>query len=240
MRAGMRLFMISIVAWLCVVVSSSVLSAQSTDGIIRGTVKDSSGAAIGDAQITVTNEETNITKTAVTDKFGDYEVPGLLPGKYDVQAEAKGFEVSVERGFRVDTRADVRVDVTLTIGAVQTKVEVTGTTAPITTETGTIAEQLNTEEVKDLPLNFRATYTGGAIFLVSMLPTVQTDNGYNLTLSGGHTSMNEVTMDGFSIMSNRFNNGITQLLPSTESISEISVTSELGDAEIGQVGQIFL
>ena len=238
MRALKEAFVIAALACLCSLVSSPMLNAQSTDGTIRGTVKDSSGGAIGSGQVTVTNVETNIAKTAATDKSGDYEVPGLLPGKYDVQIEARGFEISVQRGFVLDTRAEVRVDFTLIVGTVQTKVEVTGATAPITTETGTIAEQLNTEEVKDLPLNFRATYTGGAIFLVSMLPTVQTDNGYNLTLAGGHTSMNEVTMDGFSLMSNRFNNGITQLLPSTESISEINVTSELGDAEIGQVGQI--
>ena len=238
MRRGTRLFMTSLIVSLCCLASVSMLNAQSTDGTIRGTVKDSSGAAIAAAEVMVTNADTNIAKTAVTDKFGDYEVPGLLPGKYDVRVAAKGFEVSIQRGFVLDTRAEVRVDASLLVGSVQTKIEVAATTPAVTTENGTISEELNTEEVKDLPLNFRATYTGGSIFLVSMLPTVQTDNGYNLTLSGGHTSMNEVTMDGFSLMSNRYNNGITQLLPSTEEISEISVTSELGNAEIGQVGQI--
>jgi hypothetical protein len=238
MRAGMRLFAFSVIASLCVVVSSSVLSAQSTDGTILGTVKDASEAAIADAQVTVTNAETGIAKTAVTNKFGDYEVPGLLPGKYDVEVSSKGFQTSVQRGFFLETRAIVRADATLQVGATQTKVEVNSASPVITTENATISEGFETEEIKDLPLNYRATYSAGAIFLVSLLPTVQTDNGYNLTLAGGHTSMNEVTMDGFSIMSNRFNNGITQLLPSTESISEINVTSELGDAEIGQVGQI--
>jgi hypothetical protein len=213
-------------------------NGQSTDGTVLGTVKDTSGAPVPNADITVTNAETNIEKTVVTNKFGDYEVPGLLPGKYDVQARVQGFEVSVQRGLILDTRVTLRVDISLVVGTVQTKVEVNAATPAITTENATISEELNTEEIKDLPLNFRGTYTGGSIFLVSMLPGVQTDNGYNLTLAGGHTSMNELTMDGFSLMSNRFNNGITQLLPSTEAISEISVTSELGNAEIGQVGQI--
>ena len=238
MRSGIRSFVISTFAFLCLLVSSPTLNSQSTDGTILGTVKDTSEAAIADAQVTVTNAETGIAKTAVTNKFGDYEVPGLLPGKYDVEVSSKGFQTSVQRGFLLETRAIVRVDVTLQVGAIQTKVEVNSASPVITTETATISEGFETEEIKDLPLNYRATYSAGAIFLVSMLPTVQTDNGYNLTLAGGHTSMNEVTMDGFSIMSNRFNNGITQLLPSTESISEINVTSELGDAEIGQVGQI--
>jgi hypothetical protein len=218
--------------------SAAMSNGQSTDGTVLGTVKDTSGAPVPNADITVTNAETNIEKTVVTNKFGDYEVPGLLPGKYDVQARVQGFEVSVQRGLILDTRVTLRVDISLVVGTVQTKVEVNAATPAITTENATISEELNTEEIKDLPLNFRGTYTGGSIFLVSMLPGVQTDNGYNLTLAGGHTSMNELTMDGFSLMSNRFNNGITQLLPSTEAISEISVTSELGNAEIGQVGQI--
>jgi hypothetical protein len=225
-------------ACLFVMTSAAMSNGQSTDGTVLGTVKDTSGAPVPNADITVTNAETNIEKTVVTNKFGDYEVPGLLPGKYDVQARVQGFEVSVQRGLILDTRVTLRVDISLVVGTVQTKVEVNAATPAITTENATISEELNTEEIKDLPLNFRGTYTGGSIFLVSMLPGVQTDNGYNLTLAGGHTSMNELTMDGFSLMSNRFNNGITQLLPSTEAISEISVTSELGNAEIGQVGQI--
>ena len=225
-------------ACLLVMTSAAMSNGQSTDGTILGTVKDTSGAPVPNANITVTNAETNIEKTVVTNKFGDYEVPGLLPGTYDVQARVQGFEVSIQHGLILGTRVSLRVDISLVLGTVQTMVEVNAATPAITTENATISEELDTEEIKDLPLNFRGTYTGGSIFLVSMLPGVQTDNGYNLTLAGGHTSMNELTMDGFSLMSNRFNNGITQLLPSTEAISEISVTSELGNAEIGQVGQI--
>jgi hypothetical protein len=233
-----RQVVVAIFVCVCLLCGAGIAKAQSTDGTILGSVKDASGAPIADAKVTVTNADTNIEKTVVSNKFGEYQAPGLLPGIYDVRVELQGFNVSIQRGFVLGTRATVRVDVTLVVGTVQTKVEVGAATPAITTETATISAELDTEEVKDLPLNYRATYTGGSIFLVSMLPGVQTDNGYNLTLAGGHTSMNELTMDGFSLMSNRFNNGITQLLPSTEAISEISVTSELGNAEIGQVGQI--
>src|SRR5579872_1452076 len=227
-----------ILTFTTLLISSAMLRGQSTNGTILGGVKDSSGAAVPNAKVSVTNLQTNVAKTVQTDNLGNYEIPGLLPGTYQVLVEAEGFKTSLQRGFLLDARATVRVDASLVIGAVQTKIEVTGTTPAITTENSTIADELSAEEVKHLPLNFRGTYSGGAIFLVSTLPGVQTDNGYNLTLAGGHTSMNDLTVDGFSIMSNRFNNGITQLLPSTESISEVSVTSELGNAEIGQVGQI--
>ncbi len=218
--------------------STAALRGQSTNAEILGMVKDSTGASITNAKVSANNIQTNLGKTVLTNNLGSYEIPGLLPGTYEVLIEAEGFKSSLQRGFVLEARATVRVDATLVVGSVQTKMEVTGTTPAITTENSTIADELSAEEVKDLPLNFRGTYSGGAIFLVSMLPGVQTDNGYNLTLAGGHTSMNDLTVDGFSIMSNRFNNGITQLLPSTEAISEVSVTSELGNAEIGQVGQI--
>jgi hypothetical protein len=117
-------------------------------------------------------------------------------------------------------------------------VSVTATTPTITTENATISEHQSLEVGEDLPLNFRATNSAGAISLVTMVPGVQVDNSFNPTMGGNHAAMNDLTIDGFSISSVRYNNAESRLLPSTEEISEVSVTSELGNAEIAQVGQM--
>jgi hypothetical protein len=225
--------------------SAAMLNGQSTDGTILGAVTDSSGSAIPAAQVTITNAQTNVGRSVVTDNLGSYEVVGLLPGTYDVLVEAQGFQSSVQRGFVLDARASIRVDAELVVGQVQSKIEVTGATPAITTESGTIADELSTQAVRDLPLNFRAgNDKNGALDLVSVMPGVQGDNGgdprfgRSVTLAGSHQAMVDITVDGFSIISTRFNAVFSTLLPGTEYINEVSVTTELGDAEIGQLGQV--
>ena len=233
-----RFVLLMAIATLNLLVTPQLLRAQSTNGAILGTVKDPSGAAIPHAQVTVTDEQTNLSKTARAGSLGDYEAPDLLPGTYDVSVEAHGFKKSMQRGFVLSSRAILRIDATLEVGAGTTTIDVTGSTPAITTENATISEHEGAEVVTDLPLNFRATNTGGAIGLVSMVPGVQVDNSFNPTMGGNHQAMNDLTMDGFSIASVRYNNAESRLLPSTEEVAEVSVTSELGNAEIGQIGQM--
>lgn len=68
------------------------LSAQITRGAILGTVRDTSGAVIPGATVTVTNQATNITRETFTDELGFYRVPALDPGVYTVKAELAGFQ----------------------------------------------------------------------------------------------------------------------------------------------------
>ena len=245
MRTRLSPSLIVLLVCLCCLLSPGMLNAQSTNGTILGTVKDASGAAIPGARVTVTDALTNVGKTVETDKFGEYEAPGLLPATYDILIEEKGFEGSLKKGFVLDARATIRVDATLTVGGLQTKIEVTSATPAITTESGTIADELSSQAVSDLPLNFRAgNDKNGVLDLVSVMPGVQGDNGgdprfgRSVTLAGGHQAMADITVDGFSIISTRFNAVFSEVLPGSEYISGVSVTTELGDAEIGQVGQV--
>src|ERR1035438_3652349 len=69
---------------------------------IEGTVTDKSGAVVAKANITITNQETGVSRTMMTSDAGFYRVSGLTPGRYKVDVEATG--------FRKDTTADVEVD----------------------------------------------------------------------------------------------------------------------------------
>src|SRR5271170_5253556 len=79
------------------------LSGQ-TLGEITGVVTDSSGGVVPNATVTVTNPQTNAVRTAVTNNGGNYTVPALLPGVYDVKAEGQGLQPEVRTGVQLQVQ----------------------------------------------------------------------------------------------------------------------------------------
>ena len=217
-------------------------NAQSTYGTLLGTVKDTSGALVAGAAVTVTESTTNISKTVTTDDRGDYQLPNLLAGTYDVTVTATGFKQFLRRGVPLDPRAEVRVDASLQVGETHTTVEVTGSAPVIATETATVDDVAKGKEISQLPINYRANSTS-PFSAITTIPGVQVDSGGALgsasfSVSGNHPSQNEVSVDGFSVTSPRSNGPIAEMFPSTEQISELKVTSQIANAEYGQVGDI--
>jgi hypothetical protein len=84
-RSGLILTVL-VAAW------SSLLSAQTYQGRILGSVTDSSGAVVGGAKVTVTNTATGVSRTLTANGVGDYNAPNLEPGPYTVTAEAPQFQ----------------------------------------------------------------------------------------------------------------------------------------------------
>src|SRR5579872_3516264 len=98
--------------------------AQAVKSSFVGTVRDSSGAVAAHAKVTVTNLETNVSITAVTNQNGEYIAPFLDSGRYSVSAELTGFATVVEPNIKLDVAANVRVDFTLKVGTATERVEV--------------------------------------------------------------------------------------------------------------------
>src|SRR5579862_4743774 len=104
--------------------SAPLLYAQSNiSGDITGTVTDASGAALPNAQVTVTSLEKGQAKVVLTDRVGDYRVPLLSPGRYQVKATAKGFETSTVQ-VTVSAGSITPANIALTVGQASTTIEV--------------------------------------------------------------------------------------------------------------------
>src|SRR5262249_23999860 len=103
------------------------LYAQSERGTISGTVKDSSGAVIPGAKVQITNRSTNTVSPSVTMDAGDYAVPSLSPGQYDVRIDKEGFKPAVLANVTVNASTNTRADVTLEVGTAQQAIEVQAT-----------------------------------------------------------------------------------------------------------------
>lgn len=245
----MRLFRPQAFSWLWVAVLMllpSVLTAQSTQGTILGTVKDPSGAMIPGASIKLTNTGTGVTYATTTNAGGNYQFSGLTEGKYAVQVEAQGFENESIANLQLAARQQLRVDPKLQIGSVAQQVMVNAqAVGAISTESPTIDATYSSTDAQNLPANYRASQNGTSpLSLIQTLPGVQADTGntagqnISFSVQGGLPSQSDLTVDGISAQSTTGNSPLQNALPSGDSISELRVDGVLNNAEFGQPGEV--
>src|SRR5947208_1140370 len=154
----------------------AALLAQSTFGTILGTVTDSSGAVVPQAKIVITSESENTSRIALTDSLGNYEALNLKAGVYTVATEASGFKSVKAAQLELNARQTLRVDVKLEVGQVSETVNVTAAAPVVTTDTATIASSFNTEQVLELPANYRGAGSTSPLRLLAYQPGIQSDN----------------------------------------------------------------
>src|SRR5437763_398672 len=221
-----------------VVFLPAALLAQSTFGTILGTVTDASGAVVPQAKIVITNQGENISRPALTDSQGNYEALNLKAGVYTVTAEAAGFKIFKASDLQLNARQTMRVDVKLDLGQVSETVSVSAAAPVITTDSSAITSSFGTQQVLELPANYRGAGSTSPLRLLAYQPGIQSDNSYNFALQGGLPSQTQVSLDGISTVSTASNSPLGQLFPSAESIAEMKVQGVGNNAEFGQVGDI--
>lgn len=122
---------------------------------IRGTVQDSSGAAIAGATITLTQTSTGAVRTATSVADGTYALPDLAIGAYRMEVTQTGFTKYVQTGIVLQVGANATINVTLQVGAVTQEVQVNAEAAMVQTQSEGVGEVTPPLEVQQLPLNGR-------------------------------------------------------------------------------------
>ena len=117
-RALARLATVALFLVLSVLVASGSARAQTATGAILGRITDPSGAAIGGATVSVTNEATGFQCRSQSQPLGSYECLLLPPGRYRVEASAPGFKTGIRVGVELEVEGRARVDFRLEIGNV--------------------------------------------------------------------------------------------------------------------------
>lgn len=145
-------------------ISSSPVIAQVTTSTISGVVKDSSQAVIPGVAITVTNRETGLTRSGITEADGTYKFPALPVGTYDVTAEHAGFQRETRTGLKLAVGQDAVINLTLQVGAVDQTIAVTAEAPMIETTTANVSGLVGESEVRELPLNARNLLELAALF----------------------------------------------------------------------------
>jgi hypothetical protein len=123
---------------------------------LSGTIRDQSGAAIADANITAKNLDTGISRTGASDRLGEYRLFALPLGEYEIRAEKDGFAQGIRTGIRLVVGQDANVDFNLRIGQVSEKIQVAGDAPFVSATTQDISGLVGERQVKDLPLNGRS------------------------------------------------------------------------------------
>ena len=215
------------------------LEAQSTFGTILGTVKDTSGAAIPDAKLKITNTDENTAKVLTADGNGDYQALNMLPGHYQIEVTATGFQTFIATDVILIARQTARVDPVLQVGQQAQSVTVEGAAVGvIASETNTIASSYGTEKILNLPTNLRASTSTSPYLLITTLPGVQSDDNSYLSIQGALPNQTESSIDGISAQSVRANRPLVEIFPSVENIAEMKVQGVGNTAEYGAAGDI--
>jgi hypothetical protein len=230
-----------------VLVLPAAARAQSFNGAITGIVRDSSGAVVPDAALTLRNVATNqVVATAVTGGTGEYSFRNLAPATYEVLATKAGFQQLVLPDLVVTLSSQLRVDVTLPVGTLDQRVEVIAASSPLQF-TETQEHGISPETLGKLPLIFESGPRSSASF-VPLMPGITTGgraNAFDARINGGLQSGDEATVDGVSMQQGFMSQGgmvsIFQDFPmSPDMVSEVKVLTsnyapEYGSSLSGQI-----
>ncbi len=214
------------------------LAAQSTLGVVLGSVRDASGAVVAGASVKLTNIGENTSRDGTTNSNGDYEFQNVKAGQYELTVTLAGFRSFSARGFSVAARQTVRVDAALQVGDVTQTIEISSSVGVIATDSPVVASTLSREKIISLPVNVRGGGTTSPYAIIAALPGVQPDNGGGFAIQGGVPAQTESTSDGISITAVTGNSPNRNLFPSVETISEIKVQGVGNSAEYGTPGDI--
>ncbi|OLD69542.1 MAG: hypothetical protein AUI45_07390 [Acidobacteria bacterium 13_1_40CM_2_56_11] len=221
--------------------------AQVAGGTISGTVSDSSGRVIPSAQISITNVDTRVSRTAATNEDGFYTAPNLLPGNYELRFSAPGFKTEVRSRIALTVGAAAVLDLTMQVGTAVETLQVTSEAPTVQLASSDISAVVNATTVRELPLNGRSwtdlAQLQPGVNAIQTQPTFAagTDRGnrgfgQQLTISGARPQQNNYRLDGVSL--NDYANGAPGSVLGgnlgVDAIQEFSVLTSNYSAEYGK------
>ncbi|MCH8266721.1 MAG: TonB-dependent receptor [Acidobacteria bacterium] len=190
--------------WVLVICSQLAL-AQVNTATISGVVQDASGAVIPGVSVTVRNQDTGISRTVTTDAGGRYRAPNLSLGNYEVEAQTAGFQTEVRIGITLTVGRTAVVDMTLSVGAITERVEVTAEAPLVETTNATVGSLVDGRTITDMPLNGRS-YDQLALLQTTVVAYgggVGSGFGFGagtrMSVAGGRTMTNSYLLDGTDI-----------------------------------------
>jgi hypothetical protein len=227
---------------LAVLILACAAFAQFDTATVLGTVRDSSGAVVPGASVTLRNVATGIAATAVTDDAGNYQFLTVRIGTYMVRAELQGFSAAVAENVSVTVNARQRVDLTMQVGSIAESVVVTGAARLVETDSSDRGQVINSQQIVNLPLNGRS-YADLALLSPgvrrSMLAFSSSPRDGSFNVHGLRSALNNFVLDGvdnnsYGTSNQGFSNQVVQVSP--DAVAEFKVQTNNFSAEFGRAG----
>jgi hypothetical protein len=219
---------------------SSALFAQEFRCTISGSVTDPQGAAVPAVKVVATETRTNTRSSAISAATGEYIIPFLAPGEYEITAEAAGFKRFVRHGLTISAGDRPVIDIRLEVGALSESVMVAAEAPLIVAANSSVGQVVTTREVEDVPLNGRAP-----IMLTALAMGVISTSEGNLNHPfdsvggsfsiGGTSGSNEILLDGVPDARDA-SGGASAYSPPQDAVMEVRVSGFESDAAYGHAG----
>lgn len=213
--------------------------AQAVTGTVLGTVQDASGAVVVNAKVTLTEMNTNVSRTAMSNTSGNYTFPDIPEGNYSVTVEAPGFKKEIRQNLNVAINTSTRVDVQLQPGNLSQSIEVTAAAPPLQTDRADTTVSISAVQAEALPLSDNRNFQS----LLNLVPgttpaTFQHSQFFNAESSlqtevnGQMRQGNEYEIEGID---DDERTGLLQILiPPIEAIQTVDVSTSNYDPELGR------
>ncbi len=215
--------------------------AQAT-ATVNGSVKDETNAVLPGITVTAKQEETGLTRTAVSDARGVYRLFDLTPGTYAIRAELQGFRTTVRSGITLRVGDARTVDVVMQLGELSEEVRVTGEAPLIERMSAVIGGVVERTAIANLPLNGRgfsdlALLQPNVVWSSTSTNAVNQGYGQRISVSGMRPISNSYTLDGQDI-ADFFNDigGVSGAAAGIEAVREFKVVTSPYSAEYGKTG----
>jgi Carboxypeptidase regulatory-like domain len=227
----LALVFLSVVSLVCI--ATVPANAQKTTGTLRGQVLDPQDAAVPDAEVTVTNEQTGVAVKVFTTSAGTYILPSLLPGLYRVSIEAKGFKGFVKRDIPVLANQDNVADAKLDLGTASDTIEVSSGAVEVQTSSSSLD---NTYDARDVQLPSAAGVLNGsplnlAVLAPNVIATPGGTQGVGGSVGGTRPRDNNFTVDGVDDNNLGVTGNNSTVIP--DAVAEFNLTTNQFSAEYG-------
>jgi Carboxypeptidase regulatory-like domain/TonB dependent receptor-like, beta-barrel len=219
--------------------ASSTLWAQKDASSLSGTVKDSTGAVIAGAAVTVVDLERGSKMSTTTNIEGGYVVTPLKVGQYQITVEKQGFKKTVAGPVTLQVQQRAVLDLSMEIGSLSQEVMVTSEAKQLETETSELGQVVDGEQMKTLPLNGR-NFAQLALLSAGTAPSEpgsRDESSYGFSSNGGRSLQNNFLLDGVDNNSNLtdlLNGSNFVIQPPVDAIQEFKVQTNSYSAEFGR------
>ena len=216
-------------------------AAQFETATVVGTVRDTSGAVVADAHVSLTNLDTGVAQERSSDAAGNVEFFNVRIGRYVVTADKDGFSVAVVDNVQVTVGARQRVDVVMAVGQLTEKVEVVASSVQLQTDSSDRSQVISGELTRALPLNGRE-YSQLALLSPGVRLSALNTGGFtpregSFNVNGLRSTFNNFLIDGvdnnaYGTSNQGFSNQVMQ--PSPDAVAEFKVVTNNMSAEYGR------
>lgn len=231
---------------LCLIAGAGLAMSQVITGTVLGTVTDPSGASVAGAQVTVINTGTGVSTVSTTNSAGDFSVPYMQPGVYEVSIEAPGFKRFRKSNINVVIDSKARVDAVLEVGNVSESIDVVASAETLQTDASDLNHTVSERALESLP-NVGRSAVQFVLNASGIVPAEGFEDPDNIasgdearrqmslfSVNGSRMASSEILLDGAPNTSAVFNE--IAVLPNVDAIGQLKVITNAYSAEFGRAG----